>query len=230
VLEPHDESALGAEMAHMRWLPVALLAASAAALATAPAAASAQDYPPAYPRPGATLALENERVRVWDIAWLKQEYPVHRHRYDHVGVYYTAGDRIIVSLEGVARPVHTEPWNISFQLRDGTHMEQGASDEPLRAVFVQIKDEIRTDVAAAAAGAAFPADRPTERLANERTNVWEYGPASSVSAAAHGHAHDAVVVSFGADGRPQVRWVARGTTHESDVSAGSTRTFVFEVK
>jgi len=214
----------------MRWFPVTLAAASLAALAAAPTAARAQDYPPAYPRPGATLVLENERVRVWDIAWLKQEYPVHRHRYDHVGVYYEAGDRIITSLEGVSRPVHTEPWNISFQLRDVTHMEQGASDEPLRAVFVQIKDEIRADTLGAGRGPRFPVGDPTQRLDNERTAVWEYGPAGSVREAAHRHAHDAVVVSFGANGRPTLRWFLRGTLHETDIVPGSTRTFVLEVK
>lgn len=214
----------------MRWMPGAYCAAALTALAAAPTAATPQDYPPAYPRPGATLLLENERVRVWDIAWLKQEYPVHRHRYDHVGVYYTSGDRIIVSLEGVSRPIHTEPWNISFQLRDVTHMEQGASDEPLRAMFVQIKDEIRTEAWGAGAGRAFPVDAPTQRLDNERTRVWEYGAASAGSPTVHRHAHDAVVVSFGGDGRPAVRWVGRGTLHDSDVSAGASRTFVFEVK
>lgn len=80
----------------------------------------AQDPPPAYPRPGASTILENDDVIVWDIAWLEQAYPVHRHRYDHVGVYYEPGDRVIVSPEGERRPVHTDAWNISFQLRGVT--------------------------------------------------------------------------------------------------------------
>lgn len=210
----------------MRWLPVVL----AALVSAAPTAASAQDYPPAYPRPGATLARENGRVRVWDIAWLMRAYPVHRHRYDHVGVYYTAGDRVIVSLDGERRAVHTEPWNISFQLRGVTHSEEGASEVPLRAVFVQIKDEPRTGGAPLPSGPTFPVDGPTQRLDNERTTVWEYGAASALSPVAHVHLHDAVLVSFGPEGRPMVRWVERGTLHETDAAAGSTRMFVFEVK
>ena len=51
------------------------------------------DAPPAYPRDGAIKMLENEHVIVWNISWLQQNYPIHRHRYDHTGVYYASGDR-----------------------------------------------------------------------------------------------------------------------------------------
>jgi cytochrome b561 len=199
----------------------------------APAEARAQvepTYPPPFPRPGTSLLLENERVLVWNISWLKQEYPTHRHQYDHVGVYYTAGDRIIISPEGERRASHTEPWNITFQPRGVTHAEQGASDEPLRAVFVQIKDEPRTDAPAPAADPAFPVDGPVQRLENERAVVWDYGAADSVAPMTHRHARDAVAVSFGPAGGPQVRYVPRGTRHDTDLVAGSTRTFVFEIK
>lgn len=187
-----------------------------------------QEYPAAYPRPGATSVLENEHVIVWDIAWLKQAYPVHRHRYDHVGVYYTSGDRVITSLEGERRPVSTQAWNISFQLAGVTHAEEGASDAPLRAVFVQIKRPPRAAAAPAGDPPAFPVDGPEQRLDNERTTVWDY--TRSAAPRPHRHAHDAVVVSFGAEGRPSVRWVERGTAHETDLAAGATRTLVFEIK
>ena len=46
-------------------------------------ALSAQTLPPAYPRPGASTLIENQRVVVWNIAWLKGEpSPLHRHLYD----------------------------------------------------------------------------------------------------------------------------------------------------
>ena len=164
------------------------------------------------------------------IARLKQEYPVHRHQYDHVGVYYTAGDRIITSLEGERRATHTEPWNITFQPVGVTHAEQGASDEPLRAVFIQVKDGPRTDAVAPAQEPAFPVDGPTQRLENPRAIVWEYGPAGVERSTTHRHSHDAVAVSFDAAGNPQVQYVPRGTRHDSDLAAGTSRTFVFEIK
>ena len=57
--------------------------------------AQAQTYPLPFERAGTTKLLANDRVDVWDIAWLKQAYPTHRHIYDFAGVYYTNGDRII---------------------------------------------------------------------------------------------------------------------------------------
>src|SRR5436190_2032595 len=100
----------------MRWLITAI----ALLVQTAP-------LPPAYPRPGTTKLLENNRVLVWDISWLKQQYPLHRHPYALTGVYYTDGDRMIVSESGERRPVHTAAWDTAFQLKGVTHIEEGAS-------------------------------------------------------------------------------------------------------
>lgn len=189
-----------------------------------------QQLPPAYPRPGATSVLENEHVIVWHIAWLQQEYPLHRHRYDHAGVYYASGDRIIISPDGERRPVSTQAWNISFQRRDVTHAEQGTSPEPLRAVFIQIKREPREEsVPPASSVAVFPVGAAVERLDNDRVRVWEYD-GGGTAVGRHVHAHDAVVVSFDPAGTPQVRWIDRGAVHDSDVPAGATRTFVFEIR
>ncbi len=47
----------------MRWIVIAVtLGAQAAAL------------PPPYPRQGTTKILDNDRVQVWDIAWLRQTH------------------------------------------------------------------------------------------------------------------------------------------------------------
>jgi hypothetical protein len=209
----------------MRWLIVAV------ALTCPPALQGQSGPPPAYPRPGATMILENDRVIVWDIAWLRQEYPVHRHRYPHVGVYYQSGDRIITSTEGVERPVSTEAWNISSQAADVTHSEAGASDEPLRAVFIQIKEDLRGPAEATNPVPVFPADDPLERLNDERAHVWEYRSGSaSARDVRHRHVRDAVVVSFGSDLAPEVRYVERGTVHDTELPAGAARAFVFEIK
>src|SRR6266705_3470307 len=101
---------------------------------------AAQSLPPAYPRPGAVKILDNDRVQVWNIAWLKgQPLPLHRHIYDLVGVYYEPGDRMIISPEGAKRPVTTKAGDIAFQRKGVTHVEEGTSEAPLRAVFVEMK-------------------------------------------------------------------------------------------
>lgn len=60
--------------------------------------------------------------------------------------------------------------------------------------------------------------------------MWEYGPGSGGGRERHGHAYDAVVVSFDASNRSSVRWVERGTEHEAEVPDEAVRTFVFEIR
>ena len=48
--------------------------------------------PPPFPRPGTTQIFENDVVAVWNVSWLKQQYPLHTHRYDLIGISYKEGD------------------------------------------------------------------------------------------------------------------------------------------
>jgi hypothetical protein len=190
----------------------------------------ATTLPPAYPRAGTTRLLDNSRVQVWDISWLKQQYPLHRHRYDLIGVYYTDGDRIIVSSEGERRPVSTKAWETAFQLRGVTHVEEGASDVPLRAVFVEMKDDKPLGKMASAGKApAFPNGGGEQLRDNERAIAWEFVPAPGAPAAVHRHLRDAVAVTFSA-GKPRVTWVPSGTEHESEGGTPAERLYVFELK
>ena len=195
-----------------------------------PLAQAQVDAPPAYPRDGAIKVLENDHVIVWDIRWLKQDYPIHRHRYDHTGVYYSPGDRIITSTEGEAREIHTDAWNISFQLAGVTHTESGISDEPLRAVFIQIKRPVAGAIETNSSVPQFPYDSPLERRSNERVRVWEYdGDFSSTANSAHYHANDAVVVWFDANTQANVHFISRGAVHSKDIPTAAVRVFIFEI-
>ncbi|MEQ1857468.1 MAG: hypothetical protein ABL963_13500 [Longimicrobiales bacterium] len=188
-----------------------------------------QEPPPPFPRAGATKLLENDRVVVWDIAWLRQTYPLHRHPYDMTGVYYESGDRVIISPEGERRSTHTEAWNITFQRVGLTHSEEGSSDEPLRAVFVEMKQPSLGSLATGAVEAAFPAGGATQRLDNDRVTVWELDVSDSATSSSHRHTREMVLVSFDANNRPTARYVERGTVHDRDLPSGSARTFVFEI-
>jgi hypothetical protein len=203
----------------MRWVATSLLAL---------ALGQATALPPAYPRPGATLMLENARVQVWNIAWLKQQYPLHRHRYDLVGVYYAPGDRMIVSTDGSRRPVSTEAWQTAFQKSGVTHIEEGASDSPLRAVFVELKEPAasgRVDSAASSPAAFAQGGKPLTD--NERSIVWELAPVPAPSP--HRHLRDAVVVGF-EGGTPRVGWIPAGTSHSEETAGKAERIYVFEIK
>ena len=202
----------------MRWMIAALILL-----------AQATPLPPAYPRPGTTKLLDNNRVQVWDISWLKQQYPLHRHRYDLTGVYYTDGDRVIVSQAGERRPVHTAAWETAFQLKDVTHIEEGASDQPLRAVFAELKEPAALGVVdTATAPAAFPNGIGKQLRDNERSTLWEFVPVP-VGGASHRHQRDAVVIAFTGK-TPKVSFVARGTVHANEDGAGADRLYVIELK
>jgi hypothetical protein len=191
--------------------------------------AQAVQLPPAYPRPGATVLFENARVVVWNIAWLKQQYPLHRHRYDLVGVYYAPGDRAIISPDGTKRPVTTKAWDTAFQKSGVTHIEEGTSDAPLRAVFIELKEDapLGQVETAAATSALADAFRQKPLLDNDRTTGWLLLPGATLSS--HRHQRDAVVIAF-AGQTPTVTFVNRDTVHASESSAPSSRVYIFELK
>ena len=115
----------------MGWLKVVVLVAVVAG--------QASELPPPFPRPGTTQLLENDVVAVWDVSWLKQKYPLHTHRYDLVGVSYVEGDRIITQGSAPGRLVNTKAWVFQTNRAGVTHVEEGASDPPMRAVLIELK-------------------------------------------------------------------------------------------
>ena len=103
------------------------------------AAGQAAELPPPFPRPGTAALLENEAVAVWNVSWLKEQYPLHTHRYDLVGISYAEGDRIITQGSGPGRLVNTKAWVFQTNRANVTHVEEGASDPPMRAVLIEVK-------------------------------------------------------------------------------------------
>jgi hypothetical protein len=192
--------------------------------------AQAQSYPLPFDRPGTTKLLTNDRVDVWDITWLKQTYPTHRHIYDFAGVYYTNGDRIIVSEKGVRSPTSSIAWDTFFLRRGITHSEEGASEQPLRGVFVEFKEpQALGAVDTRTSPPAFPGISGKQLRESDRVTIWELAPVPGPSGPPHLHARDAVIVAF-TKLKPRVTFVERGTVHNDEQIAGADRVFAFEVK
>ena len=76
---------------------------------------------------------------MWDVSWLKQKYPLHTHRYDLVGISYQEGDRIITQGNAPGRLVNTKPWVFQTNRANVTHVEEGASDPPMKGVLIELK-------------------------------------------------------------------------------------------
>ena len=193
-------------------------------LASPVLAQPAQTFPQPFDRDGATKVLENDRVIVWDVSWLQRAYPTHRHVYDYAGVYYTSGDRVVVSPEGVRSPTHSIAWDTFFYRRGVTHSEEGVGTEPLRAVFLELKES-------APVGAAYTASEELGRKVREtdRLVIGEDIAAQDTQPPAHRHEMDAVAVAFTGQ-KPRITFVPRGTVDHGEETAGADRTYFFELK
>jgi hypothetical protein len=189
---------------------------------------SAGELPPPFPRPGTEKLLENDVVAVWDVSWLKQKYPLHTHRYDLVGVSYVEGDRIITQGQAPGRLVNTKAWVFQTNRANVTHVEEGASDPPMRAVLIEVKPP------APRAASEEPADGLRKVLgppvwdSNNRAAAWLI--AAGTSAATHRHVGDAVELIFAPSAPPKATFVPAGTVHAGPAPAEGARAYIFELK
>ena len=187
-----------------------------------------QPLPPPYPRDGTTKLFENGRIIVWDVSWLQQPYPVHRHIYDYSGVYYTNGDRVIISESGARSRTSSVAWDTFFYRRGVTHSEEGASTDPLRGVFVEFKEPDPSGVVETNGNTTtFPGPSGKKIRESERVVIWEFVPGPGPSA--HHHSRDVVVVGF-TNSKPRVTFVTRGTVHTDEQTGGADRVYAFELK
>lgn len=200
--------------------------------------------PPPFPRVNATKLLETDRIVVWNIVWPKgQPTAMHRHVYDQVGTYYARGGRTITQPDGTSRPTMTEVGALSTTKKNTTHIEEGNTDPPLRAVFIELKQD-RPAAATGAAVAAFPEwkeiyDEPRVRVSDVRLP----GVADLPLAGAPG----GTVLVFLEAGKARrtdgagksadvtvepgtMRYIAPGTREIHAAIVGSPRVMVFELK
>ena len=186
----------------------------------------ATELPPPFPRPGTTKILENDAIAVWNVSWLKQKYPLHKHRYDLVGISYAEGDRIITQGDAPGRLVHTNAWVFQTNRAGVTHVEEGASDPPMRAVLIEVKAAAPRD------GREDPPDGLRQVAGapaweNNRAAAWLVTAGSSLPT--HRHIGDAVELIFD-DSSPKATFVPAGTVHAGPAPGPGARAYVFEIK
>ena len=191
-------------------------------------AGQAPELPPPFPRPGTTKLLENDVVAVWNVSWLKQQYPLHTHRYDLVGVSYVEGDRIITQGNNPGRLVNTKAWVFQTNRANVTHVEEGASDPPMRAVLIELKNAAPREPVAEAPADGLRQVAGAPAFENNRAVAWAIAPGSS--APSHRHVGDAVELIFDGSTTPKATFVAAGTVHAGPAVGESGRAFIFEIK
>jgi hypothetical protein len=179
--------------------------------------------PPPFPRVNATRLLDTDRITVWDIVWPRgQPTPMHRHVYDQVGTYYAKGGRLITSPDGVARANVTEVGSLSTTRKGTTHIEEGNTDPPLRAVFIELKHETASGLPDADVGSLpFPREGAKQILNDDRVTAWDYTWTSGPQGLRYRPARETVIVWLGA-GTLRVTQ-GGGATSASEVKAGTMR-------
>ncbi len=205
-----------------------------------------QELPPPFPRTNATKLFENDRINVWDIVWPRgQPTVLHRHIYDQVGTYYQPGGRLISTPDGGKRGIVTEVGSLSTTRKGTTHIEEGTTDPPLRAVFIELKQQKPSGLPqSVVAAAAFPREGATQVLDDDRVTAWDY--ASWSGALTFQAARETVIVWLGDGslrvtprvGSPTVVQVKSGTMRHLDrdsaerleIISGSPRAVFFELK
>ncbi len=203
----------------MRWPNLLLLVAAVAG--------QAAELPPPFPRPGTTQLFENNVVAVWNVSWLKQQYPLHTHRYDLIGVSYVEGDRIITQGNGPGRLVTTKAWVFQTNRANVTHVEEGASDPPMRAVLIEVKTPTPRPAAPEPSdGLRQVAGAPAGE--NARAAAWVVMPGQA--GPMHRHVGDAVELIFDGSASAKAAFVPAGTVHTGPTPGDSGRAYIFEIK
>jgi hypothetical protein len=168
-------------------------------------------------------------IGVWDVSWPKTTSPpgIHRHLYDMTGLYYWPGDRRITQPDGTTRNIKTETGRIQWQLKGVTHMEEGISDDPLRAVMIELKGDGPSGTIEKTPGVAALTATAMPLLDNERVTVWEYTRPPQPSK--HSHPIDTFVVWT--EGRVgHAAFLPAGTVHNQEPSGASAKATIFELK
>jgi len=184
------------------------------------------ELPPPFPRPGTTPVFENDVVAVWNVSWLKQQYPLHTHRYDLIGISYEEGDRIITQGNAPGTLVNTKAWVFQTNRANVTHVEEGASDPPMRAILIELKKSMPAgDAGGGSEGLRRVVGVPSWE--NNRAAGWMILP--GVSAPTHRHVGAAVELVF--DGNvPKATFFPAGTDHAGLSAPANGRAVIFEIK
>ena len=208
--------------------------------------AAQSPLPPPFPRTNATKLLDTDRITVWNIVWPKgQPTALHRHVYDQVGTYYARGGRTITTPDGNARQAMTEVGSLSTTRKGTTHVEEGNTDPPLRAVFIELKRDTSSGAASASDATGFSRPGARQAFDDDRVRVWDYIAAAGAEASARA-ASDVVIVYLG-EGRLEIaadegkveelrvapgtmRYVPRGAAQRERVLEGTPRAMAFEIK
>jgi len=217
-------------------------------VALLPQAAQTPELPHAFPRDGVKQLIDNDRVTVWEAIWEKgKPTPMHRHRYDMVGIELADASVKVTTLQGVVTNPSVRVGQAGFSRKGGTHMMEGTSDVPRRMILIDLKDVVVPPLANKSGYPdAFPREGGKKLIDNDRVSVWDYSWTPGKPTVTHFHSKDVVVVYLGngdlssttPDGKTvvnsytfgQAKFNPRDRTHSELLVKGTQRVIAVELK
>lgn len=134
----------------------------------------AQDLPPAWPRPGAVLLVENDRGAAYNVTYPKdQPTPMHHHRYFFAGLDLNTATIKVTEPDGKF-DLHPVVKNHMWFLPKLTHQEMSTTDPGRHTVVIDIKDKHEPE---ASNTTNFPTDKyasyQNKVVDNEHVVIWD---------------------------------------------------------
>ncbi len=88
----------------------------------------------------AKVVLENDKVRVRDVTFAPgASYPMHTHKWAHVGVIIQGGTLVLTSPDGKAETLQLAPGGAGYREANVTHAGSNPGKTPIRVIEVEIK-------------------------------------------------------------------------------------------
>jgi len=142
---------------------------------TSGGAQTAADYPPGWPRPGATLLVENDRGAAYTVEYPKdQPTPMHRHRTFFAGLDLNTATIKVTQPDGKSALHPVIKNRMWFLPKDLTHQEMSTTDPGRHTVVIDIKDK---HIAPATNTTGLPAGKfanyQSKVVDNERVIIWD---------------------------------------------------------
>jgi hypothetical protein len=138
-------------------------------------AQSSKELPPAWPRPGATLLVENDRGAAYNVVY-PQGKPTsfHRHRYFFAGLDLNTATIKVTDTEGKFRLGPVIKNRMWFLPKDLTHQEMSTTDPGRHTVVIDIKEKTAPEVRNTT---QYPTNNyaafQTKVVDNERVVIWD---------------------------------------------------------
>jgi quercetin dioxygenase-like cupin family protein len=125
----------------MKKTPLLVLAAATAFLSWGSVNADSANPPAPFPRPGAEKLLENDRVVVWRVTYVKGvATPVHKHTLDHITIVLHGGKVADIGEDGKKNVWDSAAGEVYFAKAGAVHSEVGLSDDSRQVYVVELKE------------------------------------------------------------------------------------------